>query len=118
MLLTAELLADLVKSLRTAARVGEKRQTPRVGLRAYVDVILPGKTATIEVGVRDIGPTGIGIMSPDQLTAGQSVQMLCKRLNGKTQTVHCVVRHCRKTGGPQFSVGLTFEASYQKRVAA
>ena len=116
MLLTSEMLTDLVSSLRANAPTGvEKRQEPRVGMRLRVDVFLPGQLQPLQVWVRDIGAGGIGILCDESVEIGAEFKLSLTTRASAPELLTCVVRHCRRTGGGQYFVGAEFSGRFASK---
>ena len=72
--LTAELFNQIVKSLKSDAgrRFNEQRSKPRVGVRGKVRIVPCDGGAELDVWVRDLSATGIGILHTAPLENGTS----------------------------------------------
>jgi hypothetical protein len=110
MRLTADVFSELVRSLRSNPPTGvEQRKAPRVGVRARVQVVLPGRPEKIEVWVRDIGAGGIGILCPVPLAEGAVLSLSFWDAAGAATSVPCEVRYCRKIPSGHFQIGARFK---------
>lgn len=75
--LTAELFNQIVNSLKsdTGRRYNEQRTKPRVGVRGKVKIVThssTGEPSTLDVWVRDLSATGIGILHHAPFDSGTS----------------------------------------------
>ena len=92
MQLTAATLSELVQSLRSQTGEGEKRQQPRVGLRAKAQLVVNDKT--IAVWVRDISSGGINLSCPKDIPLETRVEIVLS----DADQIGCIVCHCHKNG--------------------
>jgi hypothetical protein len=114
MILSAELFQQIVDGLRSDRDPvhGERRTTPRVGLRAQVDVLLnpgaPGPPAPpVRMRVRDVSASGIGLLHNRELLAGTEFVVRLPSGRAEQATVHIayVVAHCRRAAIDTYTVG-------------
>ena len=112
--LTAKMLAELIKALRsTQSAEIEKRKFPRVGLRLKVDVwhITHGQ---LTVWVRDLSAGGANLAVPVEMKVGDDLHILfaptsTSAMDGDDEKLPCKVRHCRKVASGMFAVGVKFD---------
>lgn len=107
MKLTAKMLTDLAKALRSNHRDTPRRKNPRVGLRVRAIAIrTAGSTRRILVWVRDLSASGIQIVSSEEFKNGDDFGIL---LTGEKATIlRCVATHCRRVSSGLFATGATF----------
>src|SRR4051812_24061380 len=105
-------LSELVRALRSNVAAGEKRKHPRVGLRSKAAIIVDRRS--IPVWVRDISAGGANFSCPQVLEAGCQFKLALS----ETDTIECVVRHCRKNSSTSFSVGVKFTQDVARRRAS
>jgi hypothetical protein len=119
--LSAAMLADIVCSLRSSVRGGmEKRQKPRVGLRAQARYVTAGRVRdeAETAWVRDISTGGVGLLCRRELPAGTTVSLMLEKPGAPDELVACTVAYCRKASSSSFTVGLRFNQYKPKRLAA
>jgi hypothetical protein len=109
--LSAELFESILANLRSdnKDRSSEKRLTPRVGLRAKID-ILPQAfgdqgARPITIWVRDISLCGLGILSTQFMNTGMIFTAQFDRASAGTLSVEYTVTYCRTLSNHLFSVG-------------
>jgi hypothetical protein len=109
MRLSAELYQQIVAGVRSDSQ-GEKdkRREPRVGLAGEADLITVGADGKRLAGlakVRDVSPTGIGLLFDHPLTPGQRVIVQIQAGKGQRIWLVCHVAYSKKISGGLFSVG-------------
>jgi hypothetical protein len=112
--LLSEQLAKILSTLHSDdARSGgkERREKPRVGLRATVWVVERGSgaagTRTTSI-LRDISREGVGIQHPRKMAIGQRFLMQLPGEEDAIESFLCTVRRCQPVGDNAFQVGATF----------
>ena len=107
--LTARTLAELVKSLRSSeARGVEKRQMPRVGLRARAEIARHSDQARgIPIRVRDVSAGGVNFVCSEKFEAGEALVIVLGPSVG--DMLPCTVRHCRRATDDLFVTGVKFD---------
>jgi PilZ domain-containing protein len=109
--LSAEVFETILANLRSdnTGRQSEKRQNPRVGLRAKLDISLPdsakkgGQPTT--VWVRDISLCGLGILTGRFMKTGMTFTAMFDRAREGTLNVEYTVTYCKTLSDEMFSVG-------------
>jgi hypothetical protein len=91
-----------VRSLRSNTEANQKRKHPRVGLRAKTQITRGAESVT--VWVRDVSSGGVNICCSFLMESGSGFELILS----PTETVSCMVRHCRKAGPSLFIVGAKF----------
>ena len=111
MQLQAEQYERIVAQLRSERRP-ERRRTPRVGLRALVQ-LLPCRSGeraqASSAWLRDLSVDSIGFIFPETLAAGTYLVMMLPRQSGPTLDLLFKVTRCSQLNNSQFSVGARFE---------
>ena len=116
MQLSDALLASVVASLKAAGESGEasKRRedrTPLVGRAVIVPCGAHTGRKPTNVGVRDLSPSGIGIVHTSELQTGERFVLLLPRGASKVASgVLCSVANCRRAAGGSFLIGATYIA--------
>ena len=107
MLLSADMYEQIARTLRSdASKSGERRQHPRVGMRAKITIIplgpsgQPGKADTI--WLRDISDGGIGLIAGRAMKRGSLFVVQFSNHNNEARSLLCQVIQCR---GAEFIVG-------------
>jgi hypothetical protein len=119
--LSAAMLADIVCSLRSSVRGGmEKRQKPRVGLRAQARYVTAGRSRdeAETAWVRDISTGGVGLLCRRELATGTIVSLMLDKPGAPDELIACTVAYCRRASSSSFTVGLRFTQYRPKRLAA
>jgi len=111
--LTKEVLTEIVKSLRSNARIGlEKRNQPRVGLRLRAQVLRwPFQEAPICLWVRDVSAGGMGAVCEKPFQAKDNIKIIFAEMDA--EPVPCTVSYCRKVGASQFQIGIKFDSAVE-----
>lgn len=104
--LTYETFHEMRQSLRSHTPGDtEKRRQPRVGLRAQVEITVPGSIEFCKVWIRDISEGGVGLLAPIHIDPGTQFLMSLRDRDGVPHIIRCTVAHCRKVGTGLFVVG-------------
>lgn len=108
MTLSAELFNQICEALKSdKGSEREKRASPRVGLRAQVEILLkPGtRTPPVLMRVRDLSASGIGLVYSKELAVG--AEFVARMPGGLDGPVHisCIVAYCRKVASDTYSIG-------------
>src|SRR4051812_35083436 len=109
MQLTARNLSELVRELRSTSREGEKRKTPRVGLRAKAQIVVQEKT--MPVWIKDLSAGGANLSTPQPIEADTFFELLLS----DTDKIGCTVTHCRQHGANLYSIGARFTQDVTRR---
>ena len=112
MQLSATQFREILATLRSDQPAGsEQRQTPRVGVRAQVDMVTIGARGEsgelTKIRLVDLSAGGISFLYRDRLAAGQSMEVRLPSSNG-CLAIHAEVRHCRRIHDELFSVGAQY----------
>jgi hypothetical protein len=109
--LSSETFYAIIESLRSdnkGTKTVEKRQRPRVGMRARADIRIIGPNGPgdpVSIHVRDLSKSGIGLMHNAAIPAGSRF-ILCFDSKGEsTQKVTFEVAQCRSFGDGCFAIG-------------
>ena len=114
MQLSDALLASVVASLKGAAESGDaskrrENRTALVGRAAIVPCSAQGGRKPTDVGVRDLSPSGIGILHTGGLAAGERFVLLLPRGTSKDASgVLCSVANCRRVADGSFLIGAIY----------
>src|SRR5947207_1456467 len=107
MLLSADMYEQIARTLRSgASKPGERRQHPRVRMRAKITIIplgpagQPGKADA--VWLRDISDGGIGLVAGRAMKRGSLFVVQFSNHNSEARSLLCQVIQCR---GAEFIVG-------------
>jgi len=107
MQLNSQMLADLVKALRSNPSTGlDKRRNPRVGLRARAEIQIPKTTERLPIWVRDVSAGGVNILCTRYFEIDSQFTLILG--NEKSDQTVCTVRHCRKVGSDLYGIGAKF----------
>lgn len=112
--LSAEVFEQIIAKVKTdACAHDERRNAPRVGIRATATVyLLKDESKGVEaiaVTVRDISAGGVGLIHTSPLKVGARFLMRLPRAMDKPLPLVCVVRHCRGLAGSTlYAVGAAF----------
>jgi hypothetical protein len=93
---------QILRGLRCDRASNDRRQYPRVGLRARV-TFEPidrhqRRGPARQAWMRDISEGGAGLLVPDELRAGESLVLHVPLGGDRTAPVRCRVVHCGKAG--------------------
>ena len=112
MTLTASLFQQILTSLRsdTGRRFNEQRMGPRVGVRGKIKVQRGTAEASpnqppLEVWVRDVSISGIGLLSSEAMTAGTHFRAQFPKVDDLPLTLLYTVVHCKSVSKGLFVVG-------------
>ena len=123
--LSAELFDEVVTSLNAATAtaqaaapgyedaggVGQRRQAPRVGVRARVTLIpLTDRLASsaMSVPVRDLSPAGIGFLHAEKIDLDESFVVLLPQSAGGQIAMLCEVAYWQPLAPNLFAIGARF----------
>jgi hypothetical protein len=123
--LSAELFEQTIRSFKGdgSSVKKQRRRHPRVGISCRLKIV-PVESgvagAEIEVRTRDISRSGIGIISPQSMTAGSRFVVRFPRADGTPSlAVVCTIRCCNRLSQGVFAIGAAFEGiDKAKSVAA
>jgi hypothetical protein len=110
--LSSETFYAIIEALRSdnkGTKTVEKRQRPRVGLRARADIRVIGPHGPgdpVSIHVRDLSKSGIGLMHNAALPPGTRF-VLCfnSKAEGESQKLMFRVAQCRSFGDGCFAIG-------------
>jgi PilZ domain len=109
MRLSAETYETIVAALKSdSQREKNKRREPRVGVAGeaeFVTVDSAGKRIAGTVRVRDVSPSGIGLLLSQQIAAKQRFVIQLYAANRDPLWLVCLAAYCRKVDGGVYSVG-------------
>jgi hypothetical protein len=109
--LSAEMFEEIIASLRSdrSLRANEKRNRPRVGLRAAMDVTFCTPTARgargATVWVRDVSSVGLGLVGPTVMQPGLEFIATFERYDREPLRVQYTVAHCKMLARNLYSIG-------------
>jgi hypothetical protein len=109
--LSAEVFESILANLRSdnKDRSAEKRLTPRVGLRAKIDIVPQAfgdqGARPLTIWVRDISLCGLGILSTQFMSEGMVFTAMFDRERQGTLNVEYTVTYCKTLSNHLFSVG-------------
>ncbi len=125
MQLSAEMLQEIIKTLRSDERSSSRhgmRKEGRVGVRCAVDLVPhtfdDNGAKIIKVKVRDVAPSGIGFISRTSMTVGQELICRLPTEGGAITEVPMTVRHCHRISKDLFNVGAKFNGPLGQAGAA
>jgi hypothetical protein len=112
MTLTAQLFQQILTSLRsdTGRRFNEQRLGPRVGVRGRIKLLrgaadLAQQQPPIEVWVRDISISGIGLLSSEPMTSGARFRAQFPKADEEPLTLLYTVVHCKSVSKGLYVIG-------------
>jgi hypothetical protein len=109
MRLSAEMFNTIVAGLKSDSRSAkDKRKEPRVGVAGdapLVSVGEGGRRISGTVRVRDLSPTGIGIIFNQELPAKQRFVIQLLHEDNQPLWLVCKAAHCRAIDGGRFTIG-------------
>ncbi|HEY0009314.1 MAG TPA: PilZ domain-containing protein [Tepidisphaeraceae bacterium] len=104
MLISAEMFSDIVSKLTSdpqALRSNERRNAPRVGIRAKLEIErnITGERAMVQL--RELSRSGIGFLHMRKLVPAEIVRARFPGNGGKIVVAEYEIRHCTQiSGGP------------------
>lgn len=112
MQLTAEQFRQILGSLKSdQPNASEKRRTPRVGVRALVDIVPQAGGVSdgrlIRIRLINLSVGGVNFLYREYLNPGQLLELRLPSLAGPLR-IRAVVCHCRQAQGDLFTVGAQF----------
>jgi hypothetical protein len=109
MRLSAEMYDQIVAALRSdKQRDKDKRKEPRVGLAGEANLVAVSETGVRISGVtrvRDISPTGIGLIFNKQLAKGQRFVVQLEGFDGQPVWLVATTAYCRTIDNTKHSIG-------------
>jgi hypothetical protein len=109
MLIYAGQVSEMLRAIRCDRKVSDRRRTPRVGLRAKVDMVTsPEHPATAQVWIRNISLSGVGLLHCRKLPVGSMIVLRFPTADRKMLSVPCEVVHCQSIPNQFFRVGVRF----------
>ena len=108
MTLTAAVFQQILSSLKsdTGRRFNEQRNSPRVGVRGKISILpLTHSQEPLEVWVRDVSVTGIGLLSPQNFAPGTRLLARFPKVDDAPLAITYVVAHCKSVSRGLFVVG-------------
>jgi hypothetical protein len=112
MVLTAERFQATVDAAKAAARVGHRRQSPRISVEARATIIpcSPGsERRQVGVSVRDISADGIGFLHHQSIGSGQPFILVLPSATGtRARAILCTAAWWQPVAEGSFAVGAKF----------
>jgi hypothetical protein len=119
MLLSAELFSEILSKLTSdpkPERGNERRNSPRVGVRAKIEVMRHITGEHSMVWMREMSRTGIGFLHAKKFVPGEMVHVHFPGADGGHVVGEYEVKHCTPTNGGPCIVGAMLKQ--MSRVAA
>ena len=108
MTLTAAVFKQILSSLKsdTGRRFNEQRNSPRVGVRGKISILpLTVNQEPLEVWVRDVSVTGIGLLCPVAFPAGTRILARFPKIDDAPLTITYIVAHCKSVSRGLYVIG-------------
>jgi hypothetical protein len=83
-------------------RYSDRRKEIRMASRSGLATLSVAARTPVDVQVRDVSRTGLGLMSPCPVLVGSNVVVICGGL-----TINGVVRHCKERVSGEYSAGIS-----------
>ena len=118
MTLTAAVFQQILSSLKsdTGRRFNEQRNSPRVGVRGKISILpLTQNQDPLEVWVRDVSVTGIGLLSPQTFAPGTRLLARFPKVDDAPLAITYVVAHCKSVSRGLWVVGARLAEMPPKR---
>jgi hypothetical protein len=97
-------VADLSPIADRRRSAADRRREIRMASRSAAATLCVGAREPMEVQIRDISRSGMGLTTPCALRVGSSVAVQCGAL-----TINATVRHCRERVSGEYSVGISID---------
>ena len=109
MLIYAGQVSEMLRAIRCDRKVSDRRRTPRVGLRAKVEMVTsPEHPATAQVWIRNISLSGVGLLHNRKVAVGDTIVLRFPTAERKLLSVPCEVIHCQSIPNQFFRIGARF----------
>ena len=118
MTLTASVFQQILSSLKsdTGRRFNEQRNSPRVGVRGKISILpLTVSREPVEVWVRDVSVTGIGLLCPQAFPAGTRLLARFPKVDDEPLSLAYIVAHCKSVSRGLYVIGARVAEMPQKR---
>ena len=103
-------MADLVNDSGTLCEMGpivdrrrgaDRRKEIRMASKSSTATLCVAARSPVDVQIRDVSRSGLGIIAPSPVLIGSSVVMVCGGL-----TINGIVRHCRERLAGEYAAGI------------
>ena len=118
MTLTAAVFKQILSSLKsdTGRRFNEQRNSPRVGVRGKISILpLTVNQEPLEVWVRDVSVTGIGLLCPTAFPTGTRFLARFPKLDDAPLTITYIVAHCKSVSRGLYVIGARLAEMPQRK---
>ena len=96
-------LADL-GHVHDRRRGADRRKEIRMASRSATATLCVAARVPVEVQIRDVSRSGMGLATPCPLLVGSNVVVVCGSL-----TINATVRHCKERVSGEYAVGISID---------